>query len=178
MLRGGPGLRRHGESTPFDSVELVERWERNARDQAEAEAVGLRRTPGARRRLGRWLWRATFDPDREIPKSITRRFPDRSGEPDRARRLVTQTSQSLAECFGQALDTDANRFRSLLGGVTTLGEVAALEDAIESLVSAMLSPEVAGTAGSSQESETGSPRIVEDLTVGREPAHNGAGGSS
>jgi hypothetical protein len=125
--RGGAGLYRHGEDTPFEAVEIIEEWEQAAARHAAAEASG-RSSRRTRRRLGRFLWRAALDPDRKAPGAVARRF---DGDTD---KIVLAAREMLTAAFVAALGHDAERFRELIRDPVPDDRITALEETIAELV--------------------------------------------
>jgi hypothetical protein len=122
-------LYRHGEDTPYEAVEVIEDWERTAAERAAV--VADRRLSGrARRRIGRFLWRAALDPDRKPPRIVERKF---GGEGD---RVVGATRDSLSAALIEAMDFDAQRFWSLVHNPVPEDRIVALDEAIAALLRA------------------------------------------
>lgn len=130
LARGGAGLYRHGEDTPYDAVEVIERWEQAATARAVDAAKG-RVSGRLRRRIGRFLWQAALDPQRSAPTAVSRRY---SGNTD---DIVATARESLASALGEALSLDAERFWSLVPDPVPEDRIAALEDTIQTLARAI-----------------------------------------
>jgi small GTP-binding protein len=129
LIRGGAGLYRHGEDTPYEAVEVIEQWEQAATERAAADANG-RVSGRTRRRIGRFMWQAALDPDRKPPSVVARKF---GGTTD---SVVEATRDSLSGALIAALGVDAERFWSLVRDPVPEERIVALEDAIALLVRA------------------------------------------
>jgi len=163
LAAGGPGLYRHGEETPYETVEILERWEQAAQTEA-ADARGRRSSARTRRRMGRFLWRAALEPGRTPSSAVARKLgPD-------ADQLVAMTRTSLAASCAEAMALDAERFRTLVHEPVPTNRIGALEDSITSLVL------LTGAASEGETTEAPAPWDGGDSQTGPVPALTAAEG--
>jgi hypothetical protein len=126
LTRGGGGLYRHGEDTPYEAVEIIEAWEQEAAERALG-AAGGRVSSFTKRRVRRFLWRAALDPDLKLPGSIVRKYGDEVGA------IVTAARESLAAAMLDAMGRDAERFLALVRDPVPADKLSRLEGAVIAL---------------------------------------------
>lgn len=150
LVRGGGGLYRHGEDTPYEAVEIIESWEQSAAERALG-AAGGRVSSFTKRRVRKLLWRAALDPDLKLSGSIVRKYGDETGA------VVAAARESLSEAMLDAMSHDAERFLALIPDPVPADKLSRLESAVRGLADVTNQPvDVAGMLGDGRQFQVSS----------------------